>query len=56
MTLYQQFCIYGCKIKAFFAEPTDVFNSPVQWSIAYSPSLLINPQIGTDRMQAMATY
>lgn len=56
MGLYQQFCIYGAKVKCFFAEPTTVDASPVQWSCSYSPNQLIKPDLAFDRMQSMASY
>lgn len=44
------------KVKAFFAEPTDLDNSPVQWSMGYSPNQIINPLVDPERLQSLASF
>ena len=56
MGLYQFFRIRGVASKMFFPMPTDLTNSPAQWTNAYSMSDILAPILPTDRVQTMATY
>lgn len=56
MKLYQFFRITGVSIKIFWPEGTDVNNTPVQWSMAYSSNLIIKPDVAFERLQSLQTY
>jgi len=53
---YTQACIYGVSVKWVFAEPTTVDASPVALQMSYSPNVILNPNLDTDKMQSMSTY
>lgn len=56
MELYQFAKITGVGIKMFFPEGTTTSQTPVQWSLAYSASEVVYPQLPAERMQTMSTY
>ncbi len=43
-------------MKMFFAPPTDAFLTPVQWSLVYSASDIIDPKLAPATAQTLATY
>lgn len=56
MTLHQYFKITGVGYKMIFPPPTDVTNTPVQWTCTYSASKIITPNLQPERLQTLATY
>lgn len=56
MRLYQFFRIRGVAVKIFFPMPTTENATPCQWSLAYSQSDILAPQLPTTRVQTLATY
>lgn len=56
MDLYQFARITGVGLKMFFPEGTTTSQTPVQWSMAYSASEVIFPNLPAERMQTMTTY
>lgn len=56
MRLYQFFRIRGVAVKLFFPMPTTENATPCQWSLAYSQSEILAPQLPTTRVQTLATY
>jgi len=56
MELYQYAKITGVSIKMLFPEGTTPECTPVQWSLGYSNLEIIAPELGTDRLQTLATF
>lgn len=50
MGLYQFFKISGVAFKLFFPEGTEAVNTPVQWAMAYSSNIVMNPLVPFDRL------
>jgi len=56
MKLYQFFRITGVAFKLFWPEGTDPESTPVQWSMAYSPNVPINPNVTAGVLQSVANF
>ncbi len=56
MNSYQFFKICGCAYSVIYPEGTIPDATPVQWSLAYSSSLVMNADITFGQMQSLQTY
>lgn len=54
--LYQFFKIRGCAFKMFFANTSQPETTPIQWSMAYSPSQIFNPNVAPATLQGLSSY
>lgn len=56
MGAYQFFRITGIAFKLLFPEGTDPANTAVQWSMGYSSSQILAPNLDFSKLQTLATY
>lgn len=56
MKQHQHFKITGMACKLFFPEGTDSESTPQQWSMAYSGSQVIDPNVQFGPIQALSTF
>lgn len=56
MKAYQFFKITGVGFKLYFPEGTSPLATPVQWSMGYSASKVLNPNLAFGPLQSLATF